>query len=123
MALLDKLTEIRIANEFKAGFNAGLSAAQKKLDAALKKPTIVWTHDSLISFRKALDRAKHKHIAEYDPEDDGYLPVTEVPEPTIWCDIHRQVHMRAHLDYMRANATMRCGEDDWRTLWMAAEED
>jgi len=115
--------EMRIANEFKTGFNAGLGRAQKKLEAALKKASVVWNHDSIVAYSKSLDRLRHKNIGAYDPDDDGYLPVVEVPEPTVWCNIHRQVHMRAHVEYMRANVTVRCGEDDWRTLWMAALEE
>jgi len=123
VSLENKVMEMRIANEFKTGFNAGLGRAQKKLEAALKKASVVWNHDSIVAYSKSLDRLRHKNIGAYDPDDDGYLPVVEVPEPTVWCNIHRQVHMRAHVEYMRANVTVRCGEDDWRTLWMAALEE
>jgi hypothetical protein len=121
--LIDKVTELRLAHEHKVGFNAGLTKAQKMLVAALKKASVAWNHASLVAFNKALERAKDKSVGAYAPDDDGYLPVIEVPEPTVWCDVHRQVHMRAHKEYMRANTSVRCGEDDWRTLWIAALED
>jgi hypothetical protein len=135
VALVDKVTELRIAHEYKSGFNAGLSRAQKMLlefavnlgGKGHRKPLVKDSRGAEDVVRQSyiakLERLRHKNIGAYDPEDDGYLPVVEVPEPTVWCDIHKQVHMRAHVDYMRANVTLRCGEEDWRKLWMMALED
>jgi hypothetical protein len=124
MSLIDKVTELRIANEYKSGFNAGLSCAQRVVQKLVLRHTRSYEPSQVgEKVAKGLERHKHKGVGEYDPDDDGYLPVVEVPEPTIWCNIHRQVHMRAHVDYMRANTTMRCGEDDWRKLWMMALEE
>jgi hypothetical protein len=125
MALIDKVTEIRIANEYKSGFNAGLARAQKAIPKLVTRHTrsYEFSHEAGKKISNGLERHKHKNIGAYDPDDDGYLPVVEVPEPTVWCNIHRQVHMRAHVDYMRASVIVRCGEDDWRTLWMMTSEE
>lgn len=46
----------------------------------------------------------------------------ERAEGYVWCDVHGSIHERTNDPYGYGDDEPECGVQDWRKLWIGAEE-